>query len=427
MKRIYLDYAASTPADKRVMAAMAPYFSEKFGNPGSLHREGQVASAAVFNARLKIARALGCDYRETIFTAGATEANNLALRGIMKKFEIRNSKSETRNPKFEIRNLKIIISAIEHESIAETAADLERDGVEVAVIPVSKEGFVDLEKLKAALDERTILVSVMYANNEVGTIQPISKIANIIREYKQGKIATQGLAMTAGGGYPLFHTDAAQAFQYLPCRPEELGVDLMTLSSHKIYGPKGIGMLYIKETLRQAQGINHLITGGEQEWAMRAGTENTPYIVGFAEAIEIAEKMREKEAKRVGKLRDYFWNKIKETLRLRSGNKNNYPVSLSNCYANVELNGSVQNRLPNNLNVYFPGRKAQDLLIALDINGIAASSGSACSAHTTEPSRVIMELGHSRERAMSSLRFTLGRQTKRVDIDKTVSGLLKYL
>lgn len=421
MKRIYMDYAASTPVDRRVMAAMAPYFNEKFGNPGSLHWFGQEAEAAVFAARQKIARALACSPEEIIFTGSATEANNTVLRGI----------ARMANSKLLIVKPKIIISSIEHESIIETAADLETEGVEVVRIPVSREGFIDLEKLKAALDERTILVSVMYANNEIGTIQPIREIAKIVKDFKerQGKIASDALAMTRDEGlkakslklkaisYPLFHTDTVQAFQYLSCRPAELGVDLMTLSAHKIYGPKGIGMLYIKKTQKQEnkKTIIPIITGGEQERGMRAGTENVPYIVGFGVAVELTEKMREKEAKRVLKLRDYFWQEIKKVIKQKI-NK-----------TKTELNGSLENRLPNNLNIYFLGHKAQDLLIALDINGIATSSGSACSAHATEPSKVVMALGYSKERALSSLRFTFGRQTRKVDIDKTIKILAKAL
>jgi cysteine desulfurase len=408
-KRIYLDYAAGTPVDKRVLAAMKPYFNRQFGNPGSIHREGQAASAAVFNSRLKISRALDCDYKEIIFTGTASEANNLALRGIFKNLKLQDLKP------------KIIISAIEHESIAETARDLEKDGVEVVVIPISKEGIIDLKRLKAALDERTVLVSVMYANNEIGTVQPIREIGEIINEYKQGKIASvASLPRNDGRGlsksykpearnYPLFHTDAVQAFQYLPCKPEELGVDLMTLSAHKIYGPKGIGLLYIKDFSRRSSGnkLEAIITGGEQEGAARAGTENVPYIAGFAKAVELAEVLREKEARRIEKLRDYFWAKIKKIEKNKKIKK----------YINVELNGSLQNRLPNNLNIYLPNHKAQDLLIALDLKGVAASAGAACSMRTTEPSKVITALGYSKERALASLRFSLGRETTKQEID----------
>jgi cysteine desulfurase len=471
MKRIYLDYAASTPVDKRVIAAMTPYFNEKFGNPGSLHWFGQEAEAAVFAARQKIARALSCDPEGIIFTGSATEANNLALRATVKnvKIKMKNYSSSSTGSETIFFKPKIIISAIEHESILETAADLEREGVEIVKIPVSREGLVDLEKLKAALDERTILVSVMYANNEIGTIQPIFEISKIIKEFKNRNLKYQipnpneesitqlpSYPIT----YPLFHTDAVQAFQYLPCKPSELGVDLMTLSAHKIYGPKGIGMLYAgKTTNTSTKTTKHniqstiipIITGGEQERGMRAGTENVPYIVGFGAAVALAEKMREREALRVEKLRNYFWRKLQKVVsrQARKINPNILRASLR-VEKYIEINGSLENRLPNNLNIYFGNHRgeiasqkprndegggpkmtksvtAQELLVALDINGIAASSGSACRAHTTEPSKVIMALGHSRERALSSLRFTLGRATRKADIDKTVKILLKYL
>ncbi len=424
---IYMDYAATTPLDKKVKAAMTPYFNDDFGNPGSLHSFGQKAAAAVFDARRKIALSLGCLPDEIIFTGSATEANNLALRGAVKAW---NMKHGTSRGEFSKRP-KIIISAVEHESVAETARDLEKDGVEVVVIPVSREGIVDIKKLRVALDNRTVLVSVMYANNEIGTIQPISKIANIIREYKQGKIATQGLptlrsgqvAMTDDGTliYPLLHTDAAQAFQYLPCQVRNLGVDLMTLSAHKIYGPQGMGLLY----LRSGVEIASIITGGGQERGLRSGTENTAYIVGFGEAVRLAEAMREKEARRVLALRDYFWNGLQKIAGVW-----------------VELNGSLEKRLPNNLNIFLNtkvrspradkdvgprddrrGVVAHDILIALDILGVAVSAGSACHARMTTPSRVILALGFGAERAGSSVRFTLGRQTTKSDIDKVIVKL----
>ena len=433
MERIYLDHAAATPVDKGVVAAMRPYFTDKFGNPGSLHREGQIASAAVFNSRLKIARALECGYREIIFTGSATEANNLALRAVIK-----NVKIKMQNDSAKLKNLrpKIIISTVEHESISETAADLEKEGVEVARIPVSREGLVDLGKLKAALDERTVLVSVMYVNNEIGMIQPIKEIAKIIEDFRK-EIPNSRFPIPNKfpiTQFPILHIDAVQAFQYLPCRPAELNVDLMTLSAHKIYGPKGMGLLYVRRPTSDVRLLSSFITGGGQEGGMRAGTENVPYIAGFAEAVEITEAMREKEAKRIAKLRDYFWQEIRRkinthlnpALKALSGGINPPPASRGR-KEGMELNGSLKNRLPNNLNIYFPGHKAQDLLIALDVYGVAASSGSACSARTTEPSRVIMALGYNRERALSSLRFTLGRRTTKNEIDITIKVLLKCL
>lgn len=394
MGRIYLDYAAATPIDKKVRLAMEPYLGKNFGNPGSLHREGQIASAAVFNSRLKIARALNCDYEEIFFTGSATESNNLALRGVVKSTDIAKP--------------KIIISEIEHESVAAIARYLESDGVEVVRIGIDQNGLINLDELKRAIDERTVLVSVMYANNEIGAIQPIAEIAKIVKDFRDFLAKSRAMEVI----YPLLHTDATQAFQYIQCRPDDLGIDLMTLSAHKIYGPKGVGLLYVRNNKinkykSAANVITPIIIGGGQERGMRSGTENVPFIVGFGVAIEIVESTRLKEAQRVKKLRNYFWGKIKKL--------------------KIDLNGSLDNRLPNNLNVYFPDHAAQDVLITLDMNGVAVSSGSACGAHTTEPSKTIMALGYSQERALASLRFSLGRGTTKADLDKTADILSKII
>lgn len=375
MKRIYLDYAATTPVAPEVMVAMRPYFSAKFGNAGSLHAFGQGASRAVFLAREQVAQALGCRYKEIIFTGSATEANNLALRGVVRGLR----GMDYRGP----GKPRIIVSAIEHGSVLETARDLEREGVDVVYIPVNREGIVDVAAIRAALDERTILVSVQYANNEIGTIQPIREIAHIVHDFNK---------------QILFHTDAVQAFQYLSCGVDDLGCDLLTLSAHKIYGPKGIGLLYVREQVI-GNRLHGIITGGHQEFGLRAGTENTPYIVGSAKAIGLVEVTREREAKRVHKLRDYFWTKLRAIV------------------PSAELNGSLGVRIPNNLNVYFPGRMTSDFLIALDVAGVAASPGSACQAHVAEESYVVKALGYSSDRASQSVRFTFGRGTTREDLD----------
>ena len=465
MKRIYFDYAASTPVDPAVTAAMRPYFSKIFGNPSALHRFGQEASAAVFKARLGIAKSLGADYREIIFTGSATEANNLALRGAVKSFvysqatAFRNQNifapaakisspsarwsrlSSGTKPSVSagcsskqsafVQNFlqpKIIVSTIEHESILETCRDLEKDGIEVVYIPVSKDGIVDLKKIKTALDERTVLVSIMHANNEIGAIQPISAIAEVISNWKlvnRKKIPIFSCQLPVTS-YPLFHTDAAQSFQYLDCRPENLGVDLITLSAHKIYGPKGIGVLYARnwQMVNSDSGIKSqrtnyqlpitnyispIITGSGQEFGLRSGTDNVPYIVGFAKAVELISNSRELENKRVGKLRDYFWRGFKKI------------------NSKIAVNGSMKERLPNNLNIYFPGNRAQELLIKLDLAGIAASLGAACSSRVSKTSYVLRAMGFSLDRASSSLRFSLGRQTAKRDIDYTIATLIKFL
>ncbi len=453
MKRIYLDYAASTPMAPEVERAMWPHFVKIFGNPSSIHREGQQASATVFLARQKIAASLGCDYKEIIFTGSATEANNLALRGALRAYQritnrgrMNESRAEFVDSK-EIRNSlmrpRIIISAIEHESIAETCRDLECEGVEVVRIPVSREGIIDLEKLEAALNERTILVSIIYANNEVGTVQPIREVANLVQAFRTKVSLRQAqgikfLVPERSRGttlFPLLHTDAAQAFQYLPCRVDELGVDLMTLSAHKIYGPKGIGLLYQKSKIKNQNDkskfkvpnfdgkiITPIITGAEQEFGLRAGTENVPYIVGFGEAVALADKMRVKEAARVKKLRDYFWNKLKSA---EGKCPLSHPIGGDNGHF-VELNSAFNGRLPNNLNIHFPKRKAHDFLIALDIKGVAASAGSACHARVAAPSSVIIAMGYGKERATKSARFTLGRGTTKEEIDR-VTEIIKEI
>lgn len=412
-KSIYLDHAATTPLDPAVFDAMRPYFTEQFGNPGSLHSFGQKASAAVFAARQTIASELGCHYSEIIFTGGATEANNLALRGAIKQWRsLQAAVSQDLVP-------RIIVSSIEHESVLETARDLEKEGVEVVYLPVSQEGVVDVQKLKAALTERTVLVSVMYANNEVGTIQPIAEIAQIITDYKlsiansSAPVAFKNLLPAI---YPLFHTDAVQAFQYLSCNVQALGVDLLTLSAHKIYGPKGVGCLYVRQSLTPrlkatSSKLQPLLTGGGQEQGLRSGTENVPAIVGFAKAVEIAMRMREKESRRVAVVRDDLLKRIKII------------------WKSVVVNGRKDGRLPNNLNLYIPHAKGspalsgEQLLIALDVAGVAVSSGSACAARSIDPSHVLTAMGFDRLRSKNSLRFTLGRQTTKKEIQTVVSVL----
>jgi len=423
MKRIYLDYAASSPVATEVEAVMRSYFLNKFGNAGSLHSFGQEAIAALDESRETIANAVGANFREIIFTGSATEANNLALRGALKGFRVSglgSSVKKSLNPSGYTLTPRIIVSAIEHESILETARDLEKEGAEIIYLPVSKKGIINLKKLKEFLNERTILVSVMYANNEIGTIQPISEIAKIISDFrkqmtnnkeqiaKNKSIRHKPLAINH---WPLLHTDAVQAFQFLDCDVKKLGVDLMTLSGHKIYGPKGVGALYIanrvlglgsnvKKSLNPSDyTLTPIITGGGQEFGLRSGTENIPLIVGFAEAVELATNNRAKEAKRIGALRDYLWKGIK------------------NMCPKAERNGDTKKVLPNFLNVYFPDYNAADLLVRLDLAGIAVSAGSACSARSSEPSYVIEALGLKGKRSSRSIRITLGRQTSRRDID----------
>jgi cysteine desulfurase len=388
MKKVYLDYASSTPVDPAVMKAMEPYFSEKFGNPGAMHSFGQEAQAAVDESRHKIAGFFKCSFDEIIFTGPATESNNIAIRGVIKHAR-QNARGSTPH---------IITSAIEHKSVLATCHDLEGDGVEVTYLPVTKDGFVRPEDVGAAIKENTVLVSIMHVSNEIGTIQPIREISRIVRKLKPNMQHTTYKI-------PVFHTDAVQAPNYLDCSVENLGVDLLTFSGQKIYGPKSVGGLYIKKGVEVAP----FITGGGQERGIRAGTENVPYIVGLAKAIEVVSNMRNKEVARLGKLRDYFIDEVLAKI------------------PNTELNGSRENRVPNNANFLFRGIPANNLLIALDQAGIAASSGSACSIKTVSSSWVIMALGKNGEEAKQSIRFTLGRGSTKKDIDYTVSALAKII
>lgn len=371
MKSWYLDYAAATPVDPRVLRAMRPYFSEKFGNPGSLHLAGAVALKALDEARARLAQVTGTEFRDVAFTASATEANNLALRGVVRAAVFENQNSFLP---------RIIVSAVEHDSVLETARDMERSGeVELAVIPVDKRGVVDLAELKKTLDERTVLVSVMYVNNEIGTVQPITEIAEIIKNFK------------AHPAPPLFHVDAAQAFLYYPCNMKELGADLMTLSSQKIYGPKGAGALVGK-----LDKIHPLITGGGQEFGLRAGTENVPAIVGFGAAAEYAERERKKNATHAARVRDVFVKEIKK--------------SLLGSEENVEVHLPAGRQTPHITNIAFPkGISSEDLLVLFDREGVAASPGAACSARALALSHVLRAIGLPDERIRRSIRFSFGR------------------
>jgi cysteine desulfurase len=282
-----------------------------------------------------------------------------------------------------------------------TARDLEKEGVEVIYLPVCKEGFVDIEILKRNLTKNTVLVSVIFASNEIGTIQPISAMGKIIKDFR------------GNNTYPLFHVDAVQAFQFLDCGVSRLNVDLMTLSAQKIYGPKGIGALYARKSAGGASyNMEPVITGGDQEYGLRSGTEDVPAIVGFSRAVELVQKVKDKEAKRIKGLRDYFWRKLHAAK------------------PELELNGPPifsPLRLPNNLNIYFPGRDSQDLLIKFDLNGVSLSAGSACSARSTKTSHVIEALDLGENRAKSSLRVSLGRPTDKKQVDKALKRVINLL
>jgi cysteine desulfurase len=398
MRRLYFDHAASTPVDPRVLRAMRPFFSSEFGNPGSLHSFGQKAIAAVDASREEIGKLIGAKhFREIIFTGGATEANNLALRGAVEFYKKHRPNAADVRP-------RIVISSIEHESVLETARALERDGVEVITLPVNKEGVIDIMALKHALNERTVVVSVMHVNNETGTIQPLREIKFMIDEFRKGARANVEASARADGAYPLLHTDAAQSFPYLYCDVAILGVDMMTLSAHKMNGPKGVGALYVRrdEKLFSENGGFPLIaqaSGGGQEFGVRSGTENVPGIVGFARAASLAAAARGKNATRVAALRDELWKRIKAAA------------------PDAEINGPMGDaKAPHILNVHFRGRAAQDLLTQFDRAGLAVSSGSACRSRAAESSYVIEALGYDKARANSSIRFSLGKNTAKGEV-----------
>lgn len=371
---IYLDYAAATPIDARVIAAMQPFYAEKFYNPSGLYLAAKEVKTAVNQARSQVAQVLGAKPSEIIFTAGGTEANNLAINGIMDGWP-KNS---------------LLMSAIEHESVLEPATQYS-----CQTINVDKQGIVDIDDLLKKLTDKTVLVSVMYANNEIGSVQPLKDVAAAIKTIKRQRLS-------AGSSTPLyFHSDAAQAVNYLDIHPDELGVDLMTLNGSKIYGPKQVGCLYIKSGTK----LSSQILGGGQERNLRSGTENVAGIVGFAEALKIATKRKKTEAKRQKALQHQFIDGLQAKL------------------PDVAINGSMKHRLPNNVHVTLPGFDNERLLMELDERGIMCATGSACSASSDEPSHVLKAIGLSDELARSSLRFTLGEHTLSNDIDNTVKAL----
>ena len=396
-RRIYLDYAATTPIDPRVLRAMEPYFTAKFGNPGSLHGFGQEAIAALDRARETVADALGAGFRDIVFAGSATEANNLALGWVGER------------PHFE--KPRIIVSAIEHESVLEAARALEARGADLVYLQVDACGLINLADLRAALNEQTVLVSIMYANNEMGAVQPIAEIGKIIREFRGNK------------KFPLFHSDAAQAFQYFNCDVRELGVDLLTISSHKIYGPKGAAALYVSGGAQPADKwapktpLRPLIFGGGQEYGLRSGTENVPAIVGFVEAVRIAAALRAKESKRVAALRNALWDGIKKTLPDAAWN--GVPAA-THAHGRVSTKDAAH-LLPNILNVYLPGHIAEDILTRFDLAGVAISSGSACRSRALESSYVIEAVAPGR--AKSSVRFSLGRGTTVKEVEQVIKIL----
>ena len=370
MTRCYFDHNATTPVDPRVLEAMLPYYGPEFGNASSLHRFGQDARQGVEGARRQVAAQLGCDAKDVVFTSGGTEADNLAVFGT-----VRAAAGPSRH---------VITTQIEHPAVLNACEQLEREGADVTYLPVSGEGLVAPDDVRSALRSDTVLITVMHANNELGTVQPIEEIGLIARE----------------AGVP-FHTDGVQSFGKASIRVKELGVDFFSLSAHKIYGPKGAGALYVRRGLQLAK----VQYGGSHERDRRPGTENVPGIVGLGAAADLVGSDREAENQRVSRLRD----------RLEQGMLESIPD------AHVHCGGSP--RLPTTSSVRFDHAESEPLLIALDLQGFAVSSGSACSSGAVKPSHVLTAIGLSRDEAKSTLRFSLGRQTD----DDQVDALLETL
>lgn len=380
-RKIYFDYAATTPVDSRVLKKMLPYFSKNFGNSMSFHQLGQQAKIALEESRKTIADFIGAKSSEIIFTSSATESNNFALKGIAFANKERGN--------------HIIISSIEHPCVMESALWLEKQGFEITKIKVDKYGLVDPQDIKKAIKKETILVSIIHASNEIGTIQPIEKIGKIIKELKNQDFDSK----------VYFHCDAAQTLGKIPLNVKKLGVDLLTASSHKIYGPKGAALLYIKEGTK----IEPLLHGGGQEMGFRSSTVNIPAIVGFAEAIKIAKKEMTKESERLKKLRDKI---IKEILK-----------KIPNSF----LNGHPKKRLSNNINFSFDFVEGESIVAQLDLLGICVSTGSACSSAKLEPSHVLLAIGLEPQRAQGSLRISLGRQTSQKEVNYLIKVLPKII
>ena len=375
---VYLDYAAATPLDPGVLAAMQPYFSEQFYNPSATYEAAQQVKAAIEQARRDVAQMLGARPTEIIFTAGGTEANNLALKGVIGVHP----------------DASVLISSIEHESIRSLVRQ-----ARYQEIPVTPAGIIDIAALGELIGEDTVLLSTMYANNEVGTIQPMRDIAALVQAVRNRRRATHNTLPL------IWHTDATQAANYLDLHVARLGVDLMTLNGGKIYGPKQTGVLYVRTGI----ALQPVVYGGGQERSLRSGTENVSGIIGFAAALQLAVRNRNDEVKRLQQLQTLFFQLLAAKV------------------PTATITGSQTKRLPNNVHIVLPGEDNERLLMALDEAGVMAAAGSACSASNEVPSHVLMAMGLTEADAQSSLRFTLGRMTSETDIHRTVDVLARLV
>jgi cysteine desulfurase len=370
MNPIYLDYSATTPTRPEVLEAMRPYFVDVFGNASSIHIFGQQAKKALEDSREKVASILGASPEEIVFTSGGTEATNLAIQG---------SLSASRD-----KGNQIVTSSIEHHATLDTCRYLERKGFRVTYVPVDRYGKLDPADVEKAVTDQTVLITIMHANNEVGTTEPVEEIAEIARSRQV-----------------LFHTDAVQSVGKVPVNFDDMGVDFLSLSGHKIYGPKGIGVLVV----RRGVALAALFHGGHQEWNRRPGTENIPAIVGLAKAMELAQAELEPVAARERTLRDSFWDAIRARIE------------------GVHMNGHPIDRVPSILNVSFESVDAESILLNLDLKGIAVSTGSACTSGAVDLSHVLLAMGVSRHRAQGAIRFSLGRETTQEELSHTTDVL----
>lgn len=374
MKSIYLDNSATTRTDDDVLQAMLPYFSESYGNPSSIYKIGRDNKKAIEEAREKVAKVLNCEPQEIYFTAGGSESDNTALRGIA--YANRNKGNH------------IITSKIEHPAVLETCKQLEKEGFEVSYIGVDENGILDLGELKSAIKPTTTLISIMFANNEIGTIQPIKEIGELARN--------RGIA---------FHTDAVQAVGSVRIDVQELNIDALSISGHKFYGPKGIGALYVRKGIK----FDKFVNGGHQERNKRAGTENVPGIVGLGKAIEIAYRDFDEHTKQIKTLRDYYVSQVIQRIPY------------------IKVNGDMEKRLPGNSNISFRFIEGEGLLLNLDLKGICASSGSACTSGSLDPSHVLLAIGLPHEIAHGSLRISIGKYNTKEEIDYLIDSLVEIV
>ena len=374
MKNIYLDNAATTRLDEEVFEEMMPYLKENYGNASSIYKLGRDSRKAVENAREEIASILNCSANEIYFTAGGSESDNTAIKGIARANKDKGN--------------HIITSKIEHPAVLETCRELEKEGFEVSYISVDENGILDLEELKNSIKDSTILITVMFANNEIGTIQPIEEIGKIAKEHKI-----------------YFHTDAVQAVGSIKIDIQKLNIDSLSLSSHKFYGPKGVGALYVKTGVK----FNKYISGGHQERNKRAGTENVAGIVGMGKAMKFAYEHLDEHNKKIKELRDYYVEQVKERIPY------------------IKINGDMEKRLPGNSNISFRFIEGEGLLLNLDLKGICASSGSACTSGSLDPSHVLLAIGLPHEIAHGSLRISIGKYNTKEEIDYVIENLVEIV